>query len=105
MGVESPHPFHLKSIETILKEDKAMDVFFSVYGGITSAGRLPDKYVNSKTTWWLGIETTHGGDLMPFLKLQEDPDMNKAISGQTYKDFSFIRRETNTLAKYVSRIT
>lgn len=103
VGVSSTHSFFGKKIEEILREPAMIDAFLSVYGGICTAGKLPSRYKEeAKGLWLLGIETSHGGDLMPLLK--NDPDMDKMLSGQTYKDFSFIRRETNKLAKYVSRI-
>lgn len=105
VGIAVPHPLYFMDLESILKEPKMIDAFLAVYGGICSAGRLPDKYREySKNLWWLGVETSHGGDYMPLLKLDlENQDMAKMLSGQTYKDLAFIRRETNKLAKYVSR--
>lgn len=92
-----------KPIEALLQEPQIIEGYLSVHGGICSAGNLPARYKNdSKGFWWLGIEASHGGDLLPLLK--NDPDMDKMLSGQTYKDFAFIRKETNKLAWYVSRI-
>jgi hypothetical protein len=103
VGLEATHPYFAKHIDDILHEPTVMDAFLSVHGGIASAGGLPSRYKSiSQGLWWLGIETSHGGDLMPLLK--NDPDMDKMLSGQTYKDFVFIRRETNKLASYMSRI-
>jgi len=107
VGVDRKHPFYGKSIEDILKTEYAMEVFFEVYGGLCSAGRLPTRYRDySSNLWWIGIETSHGADLMPLLKLNtDDPDMAKMVSHQTYKNFMFIRKETNKLAKFLSRMT
>jgi hypothetical protein len=107
VGVNQKHSFYSKKIEEVLKMEETMEIFFSVYGGITSAGRLPPKYKDyAHNLWWIGIETSHGADFMPLLKLDmENPDMAKMLSHQTYKDFSFIRRETNKLSKCLSRIT
>lgn len=103
VGVGPTHPYFAKKIEPLLQETSIIDIFLSVHGGISSAGGLPARYKEiSQGLWWLGIETSHGGDLMPLLK--NDPDMDKMLSGQTYKDFAFIRRETNKLASYLSRI-
>jgi hypothetical protein len=106
VAVEEGHPLHGKSIEEMLKLPAMPDIFLSVYGGLVGAGRLPAKYKEfAKNYWWVGIETSHGGDLMPLLKLDEgDPFMDKMISTQTYKDLSFIRRETNKLAKMISKL-
>jgi len=103
VGVDPTHRFYSKSIQEILKDTAVVEAFLGVYGGISSAGGLPARYKEvSQGLWWLGIETSHGGDLMPLLK--NDPDMDKMLSNQTYKDFAFIRRETNKLASYMSRI-
>lgn len=106
VGVEPGHLFHGKSVEDILKMDEAMEIFFSVYGGICSAGSLIPKYKNyNRNLWWIGIETSHGSDLMPLLKLDmQNADIARTVADQTYKDFSFIRRETNKLAKAIARI-
>ena len=86
---------------------KLLDLFRSVHGGLSGAGRLATKYQNyAKSCWWISIETTGGSDLMPLLKLdQSDPNVNKLISNQTYKDLHFIRRETNKLAKQLIKLT
>jgi hypothetical protein len=107
VGIEEPHPFYGKTIEELLKIPDAMEIFFSVYGGLNGAGRLPAKYKEfAKNYWWIGHETSHGGDLMPLLKLEgADPDMAKLLSNQTYKDLRFIRRETNKLASSLSKIS
>lgn len=107
VGVDESHPFYGKTIEELLKIPDAMEIFFSVYGGLNGAGRLPAKYKEfSNNFWWIGHETSHGGDLMPLLKLEgTDPDMAKLLSNQTYKDLRFIRRETNKLASLLSKIS
>lgn len=105
VAIDDKHPFHGKPVEELLKIPEGMDIFTSVHGGLSGAGRLPSKYKEyAKNHWWIGIETTQGGDLMPLLKLDADPNMAKMTSNQTYKDFRFIRKEINKLAKYVSKI-
>jgi hypothetical protein len=105
VAINDKHPFYGKSVDDLLKTPEGMDVFTSVYGGLSGAGRLPAKYKeHAKNHWWIGIETSQGGDLMPLLKLDTDPNMAKMTSHQTYKDLRFIRREVNKLAKYVSQI-
>jgi len=106
VGLKSPHPFFEKSIENILKIKSGMDLFIDIYGGIASAGRLPAKHKeHSQGLWWLGIETCNGGDLVPLLKLDvEDAEIKKVLGKQTYKDFAFIRKETNKMAKILERI-
>lgn len=106
VGVEPGHLFHSKSIEEVLKTEEASEIFFSVYGGICTAGPLIAKYKSyNRNLWWLGIETTHGSDYMPLLKLDmQNPDIARTVGDQTYKDFAFIRREINKLARSIARI-
>jgi len=106
VAIEKGHPLYGKSIEDMLNQPVMRDIFIAVYGGLCGAGRLPVKYKEfAKDYWWIGIETSHGGDLMPLLKLDNnDPDMAKLISTQTYKDLRFIRRETNKLAKLIAKL-
>lgn len=106
VGVDKSHPFFGQSVEEILKTPPMLDAFVAVYGGICTAGHLPDKYEeDAKKLWWIGVETSHGGDLFPLLKIEPGSDMDIMLSGQTYKDLAFIRRETNKLASFVLRIS
>jgi hypothetical protein len=101
VGVDNSHPLYAHSLENILEIPDMMTAFLAVYGGICSAGKLPARYKkDAKTLWWLGMETCHGGDYMPLIV----PDDHAELSTQTYKDFFFIRRETNKLAEYVSKV-
>lgn len=106
VGIDDQHPFYNKKVDELLHLPQGMDIFLAVYGGVSGAGRLPAKYKEfAKNYWWIGLETSHGGDFMPLLKLEDsDPNMAKMISNQTYKDFRFIRRETNKLANLISKI-
>lgn len=106
VAVDGYHPFYGKSVEELLKIPEAMEIFFSVYGGLSGAGKLPPKYKElASNYWWIGIETTHGGDFMPLLKLEiESQDADKLLAGQTYKDLQFIRRETNKLANLLYQL-
>lgn len=106
VAVDNKHSFYGKTVDDLLKLSDGIEIFSSVYGGMSGAGRLPPKYKEfSKNYWWIGVETSHGGDLMPLLKLDtSNPDMAKMTSNQTYKDLRFIRRETNKLADLISKI-
>lgn len=106
VAVDKSHPLYGKSVEDMLTQSVMRDIFIAVYGGLSGAGRLPIKYKEfAKDSWWIGIETSHGGDLMPLLNLDNsDPNMAKLISTQTYKDLHFIRKETNKLAKLISKL-
>lgn len=106
VAVDGYHPYCNKPIDELIKIPNAMEIFFSVYGGLSGAGRLPAKYKEyAKNYWWIGIETSHGGDLQPLLKLEgTEADVAKMISGQTYKDLRFIRRETNKLANLLAKL-
>lgn len=101
VGLPSNHLFFKKTVDKILDYDQVLDLFFSVHGGISKAGYLPYKYSNhSDDLWWIGIETCHSEDFMPLAELENKNDSAK----QVYKDFSFIRRETKKLAKFLSLI-
>jgi hypothetical protein len=107
VGVNKQHSFYGKTLESLSKIDEAVTIYLAVYGGICSAGKIPLKYKKyGSTLWWLGIETSFGNDYMPLLKLDAvNTDMVKVVSSQTYKDFSFIRRETKALAKCLIEVT
>lgn len=106
VGVDDKHPFYGKSIDELLKIPEAVDIFFAVHGGLSGAGRLPAKFKEyAKGYWWIGIEASHGGDLMPLFRMEDmDPDMAKLLSNQTYKDLKFIRKEVNRLSNHISKI-
>lgn len=107
VGIPENHPFYLKTMDDLLKSPDLLEIFFSIHGGLAGVGRLSVKYKDfAKNLWWIGIETSHGSDLMPLLKMElnGDPDMAKLLSGQTYKDLRFIRRETNKLARFLSKV-
>lgn len=102
VGVDTKHPFYQKPLDDLLQLPKVIEMFFCIHGGISWAGRLPSRWSKfTKDYWWLGIETTQGDDLIPIIKLEDLGEMAKMISHQTYKDFRFIRRETDKLAKYI----
>jgi hypothetical protein len=106
VSVDESHPFYGKSIEELFKLPGILEVFGAVHGGLCGVGRLvlPKYKMFASDHWWLGIETSHGEDLFPLVKLDtNDPNMAKMTSNQTYKDFRFIRRETNKLSKVVSK--
>lgn len=106
VGLEEKHSLYDKTMEYIVALPQALDLFRSVYGGLSGAGKLSPKYQSyAKSCWWIGIETSQGGDLMPLLKLdQSDPVLAKLVSNQSYKDLHFIRRETNKLAKQLIKL-
>jgi hypothetical protein len=104
VAIDGYHPFYGQCIDDLLNVPAALEIFFCVHGGLSMSGRLPAKYKKyAKNLWWIGMETSHGGDLMPLLKL-EGEDVNNPTSSQTYKDLRFIRRETNKLASLLSKI-
>lgn len=106
VGLDDTHPYYNKTIEELLKIPTATEIFLSVYGGLSGSGRLPAKYKEfGKNYWWISIETSHGGDLMPLITLDDDdPDVARLTSNQTYKDLKFIRKETNKLANYLAKV-
>ncbi len=106
VAVDGYHPYCNVAIDALIKIPNVMEIFFSVHGGLSGAGRLPAKYKEfAKNLWWIGIETSHGGDLQPLLKLEgTEADVAKMTSNQTYKDLQFIRRETNKLANLLAKL-
>ena len=101
VGINKQHIFYKKSLEDILATEMGMDLFFDVDGRLSSAARLPVRYKEySSNLWWIGIDTAQGSDYMPLLKLE---DIN-IVSQQTYKNFSFIRQNTNKLARLLFKI-
>lgn len=99
VGVDSAHPFHSQDIASLLNIDSSIEIFLSVHGGICSSGVLPLKYSEfTKNFWWFGIDTSHGGDFAPLLT------ESSILGNQSYKDFKFIRKETNKLAKLLAKI-
>jgi hypothetical protein len=106
VGLSEEHLFYNKGIDELLKSHELLEFFFSIHGGVCNAGRLPLKYKDhAKNFWWVGMETSHGNDLMPLLKLDlAEADMSRIQTNQTYKDLLFIRKETNKLAKYLSKV-
>ena len=95
VGLGNDHSYHGRELPELLRIEGGLDVLTSAYGGVCWAGFLPEKCnEHSDRLWWLGIETNHGEDVMPLLKL------DAAISGgRTYKDLHFVRREVNGLAR------
>lgn len=103
VGVDSDHPFYSHPLDSLLNMSAAIEIFLSVHGGICTSGVLPPRYSEfSKNYWWLGIDTSHGGDLLPLIK--NDPGMASMVATQSYKDFKFIRLETNKLANQLSKL-
>jgi hypothetical protein len=105
VGVPEDHPFYAKTIEDLSKLPQGVDLFLGTYGGLSGAGVIPQDKFEGKF-WWLGIETSHGGDLVPGLNIEgADPGMVKVMqANQTYKGFKFIRKETNSLADRLFKI-
>lgn len=105
VGVEEQHPFYKKSINKILQTKEASEILFQVHGGVCSSGRLPVKYKKyASDLWWVGITTSHDEDYMPLVKLEFEDHEMFGDQFQTYKNFSFIRKETNKLAKFLSKM-
>jgi hypothetical protein len=112
VGIDSSHIFHNKIAKECMEVNGALDIYKDVHGGICSAGLLPpkyrdlDKYISEdySNLWWIGMETSNGLDYMPLLKIELIPGMENLLRNQTYKDFSFIRKEVNKLAKHLVKI-
>lgn len=104
VGLDANHFLYEKNMDYILNLPQALDLFRIIHGGLSTAGRVANKYHGyGKNYWWIGMEASQGSDLMPLLNLDQS-DMSKILSNQTYKDLHFIRRETNKLAKYLIKL-
>lgn len=105
VGVPEDHCLYAKTIEDLSKTPAGVELFLGTYGGISGAGIIPQDKFEGKF-WWLGIETSHGGDLVPGLDTTgTPPEMAKILTAnQTYKSFKFIRKEANSLADRLTKL-
>lgn len=104
VGLSKDHPGFSKSFLDMINEGWGLGL--NVHGGIALTGKLPIKYKDlNKNIWWIGFECTQGEDLMPLVTIDKtEPLMVQIASMQKYRDISFIRKETNQLAKQLIKI-
>lgn len=91
------HLVYGKDFKYLLDEDLITHI--DVHGGLSTIGKLPNKYKEyNQDSWWIGFECTQGEDYLPLITYDE------THNEQTYKTLHFVRRETNYLAKELSKI-
>jgi hypothetical protein len=99
VGVDNNHPYFNCSLNSILAQENFIELLLSIHGGIDFAGLLPHKYREFNNKWWIGFSTSHTTDIMPLLE-----EINKLSNKQSYKDFSFVRKQVNYLSNHLSKI-
>ncbi len=93
----SEHPAYGKDFHHLLNENLITHI--NIHGGLSTIGKLPKKFIEyNKDAWWIGFECTQGEDYLPLLAHDE------SYGEQTYKTLQFVRRETNYLARQLSKI-
>lgn len=87
VGVDMTHSLYEVSLDFLLAE---MADDFQVHGGLTYAGRIPDR----GDVWWLGFDCAHflAGDFVP-----GDP-WAKLTPHMKYYDFAYVENEVRRLA-------
>jgi hypothetical protein len=106
VGLSEGHPFYGKIIEDLVRMPQATELFLSTYGGLNQCGRLAPEHNNfGPQYWWIGLATIGGGDLVPLLQPDEGTAAAKVLAHQTYKGFSFVRKEVNKLANSLVKIS
>lgn len=84
----------------------SLDLAINVHGGITySNSRLIgiDKKISYfNNLWWFGFDTSHAGDLKPF---QYEIDIKYPRSEDKYRDFEYVKKETESLAEQLKKLS
>ena len=93
VSIPSTHPCYGK-----FENDDLLSVI-DVHGGITWSRNIHPKLKVDTGTWWLGFDCGHYGDIVP-LKL----NYGSCMSGDTYKNFEYVTKQVNNLAKQLSEI-
>lgn len=91
MGKPMPDRFavHLSALTGSI--NPRPDVVFDVHGGLTySDGSLPGR---DGDFWWYGFDCAHADDFTP-----------KHPSGGVYRDFDYVKRQTNDLAEQLAAL-
>jgi hypothetical protein len=90
VGVPESHPWFNKNY------DDVDDIY--VHGGLTYSEHGHSDLFG---LWVFGFDCAHSGDLIP------DSVMRYGICGQhdTYRDFEYVKRETESLARQLAAVT
>ena len=99
VGVPSDHPDYGKDYDEVDAE---------VHGGLTYASACAGNICHVPAAgmpddvWWLGFDTAHGGDVVPFVAGFAATHLAFPDLGGTYKNLSYIKAETNRLAEQLA---
>ena len=99
VGVDSEHSLFGKNINALFDDPEVAVILFggAVYGGIVSAGLVPNELKDlDQKYWWFGISTAHINDFLPLGKTN--------TTKSSYKDFKFIRKEANKLTNLLLKL-
>jgi hypothetical protein len=67
------------------------DIIFEVHGGVTFSG-----FIGTDKLWYFGFDTSHYGDY--------SPEMDDTWSNSVYRNFAYVKAETEKLAKQLAEI-
>ncbi len=75
----------------------SINMALNVHGGITYSQSELNGIENDLfgELWWFGFDTSHSGDLKPY---QNDIDRKYQHEGDEYKDFEYVKEQTQQLA-------
>lgn len=99
------HPFYKKQFEHCDNEP------INVHGGLTFSnvcsddkehGICHDVDGKEEKVWWLGFDCGHLGDLHP--KMGSIPSNVNIFASGTYRDISYAKAETTTLARQLKQV-
>lgn len=102
VGVPEAHPLYEQDASNLNRSDYEQ---IQVHGGLTfsnycSPSEKPEYgichtgEVANKKVWWFGFDCAHLGDICP----KYDEEWRYPEGGGPYKDFDFVKRETEVLA-------
>ncbi|GAI24829.1 unnamed protein product [marine sediment metagenome] len=99
VAVPKGHPCHGKDYDHTPYDDL---IPVEVHGGLTFS-REGDGDTWSKGYWWFGFDCAHAWDLIPYMtSLMSDlKALMSTLMSSTYKNFRYVRRETEDLAEQV----
>lgn len=99
VAVPPGHPWHGKDYDSVRVGN---DEWPDVHGGLTYADKCQGSICHvpkpgeSDDVWWLGFDCAHSGDLCMYSLVLQPSQWR---SHETYRDVSYVRRETERLAE------
>ena len=119
VGVPPGHPLHGLDYSN----EAAWEL--TVHGGLTYANACQDTEDESSgichvpfpgrphDVWWFGFDCAHSGDVVPGLRRVAKDEKGQsyidladllAMPGDTYKDFSYVKAQTENLARQLAEV-